>query len=89
MLEYSAPISVVFSLLLNLGLGFLLDFTLQVSVKIGLGTVFCCLLAFVVLPISVSTIKLVDYFNEMTSFSILRYGILGLFLFVSCFVSLK
>ena len=89
LLEYSAPISVAFSILLNLGFGFLLDYTLQVTIKLGYGTVFYCLLSFVMVPVIPNAVKLVDYFNEMVTFSISRLGMMGFFLFISCFQSLK
>lgn len=87
--EYSAPISAVFSILMNLGFGFLIDYSLQANVKLGFGTVFACLAAVTMVPILPSGVGLVDAFNYNSTFSISRYGILGLFLFVSCFISLK
>lgn len=87
--EYSAPISAVFSILMNLGFGFLIDYSLQANVKLGFGTLFACLAAITMVPILPSNVGLAESFTYNSSFSISRYGILGLFLFISCFISLK
>ena len=88
LLEYSRTISIVSSILLNLGFGFLLDYTLQILIKLRFGTLFTMMMSFLMVPLVSSSIKLLGFFNEVGTLSMARYGIVGLFLFISCFSSL-
>lgn len=73
----------MFSILINLGYGILLDYSLQVLRKLHIGNIFSCVLVFTILPVIPNT-NISQLHNSMTLGSVFKYGFTGLALLAKC-----
>lgn len=81
MFEASKVLSVVMSVFINLGLGFLIDFAINVGQTLEYGRYFQFLYAIILLPLLPNTSRF-NYFSSMCLSSVSKFGIIGLFLLI-------